>query len=150
MSQNPFAAPEVQELSPDSSPQIAMPGLSRRRYGIVAGAFLMLFVFVPLVIVNISRLRQQLPGPVMAVGIAELVILLLVLVPLTVSRMRNLGLNPVWAAVLFLFPFNLGLLVLAFSGQAGWGRDRTLDHSGRIIAAVCLGFVVLTVAINLV
>lgn len=150
MSQNPFAAPEVQELSPDSSANSAMPGLSRRRYGIVAGAFLMLFVFVPQVIVNISRLRQQLPGPVMAVGIAELVILLLVLVPLTALRMSNLALKPVWAALLFLFPFNLGLLVLAFSGQAGWGRNRTLDQSGTIIAAVCLGFLVLTVAINLI
>lgn len=150
MSQNPFAAPEVQELPPDSSARTAMPGLSRHRYCIFAGGLLMLFVFVPQLFVNISRLRQQLPGPVMALGMAELVILLLVLVPLTALRMSNLALKPVWAALLFLFPFNLGLLLLAFSGQAGWGRDRTLDHSGRIIAAVCLGFVVLTIGINLI
>lgn len=80
MSQNPFAAPEVQELPPDAFTKIAMPGLRRRRYGILAG----------------------------------------------------------------------GLLLVAFSGQAGWGRDRTLDHSGRIIAAVCIGFLVLTVGINLI
>jgi len=150
MSQNPFAAPEVQDLPPDSSTQIAMPGLSRRRYGMFAGGLLMLLVIIPQLIVNISRLRPQLPGPVMALGMAELGILLLVLMPLTASRMKHLALKPVWAALLLLFPFNLGLLLLAFSGQAGWGRNRTLDRSGKIIAAACIGFVSLIVVMNLI
>lgn len=150
MSQNPFAAPEVREPSPDSSTQIAMPGLSRRGYGICVGGLLMLLGTLPQLIANISGLQQPLPGQVDTFGMAAMGLMLLVFVPLTALRMSNLALKPVWAALLFLFPFNLGLLVLAFSGQAGWGRNRTLDQSGRIIAAVCLGFLVLTVAINLI
>ncbi|MFM8474354.1 MAG: hypothetical protein ACKOEO_00975 [Planctomycetaceae bacterium] len=130
MSQNPFAAPEVQELSPDSSANSAMPGLNRRRYGICVGGLLTLLGTLPQLIVNISGVQQPLPGQVDTFGMAAMVLLLGVFVPLTVLRIRNLGLNPLWAALLFLFPFNLGLLLLAFSGQAGWGRNRTLDRSG--------------------
>lgn len=125
-----------------------MPGLSRKRYAIIVGAPLLFMVVIPQLIVNASRLQQPIRGPVNPLGMAEILLLLLILLPMTASRLRNLALSPFAAALLLAPLINIALLVLALSAPAAWGRHRTFDSSGRIIATIVISCMLLIVALN--
>jgi len=75
-------------------------------------------------------------------SIVSLVTTVLALV-LVVQRLKNIGMSSWWALLMFVPLANIWLGFRCITAQEGYIETRTLDHTGRIIAGLIIGFWVL-------
>lgn len=78
-------------------------------------------------------------------GILLFVVVIAVSIYLLVKRLQNLGSNPWWAAAMFVPLLNIwiGLKTLAY--PEGYDDHRTLDTAAKVIIALFVGAIVLSV-----
>lgn len=131
MGENPFVAPETQESQDLSAVPLQMPGLGRGGYGLIAGSLLFMLLLLPAVVVELVTVRR---GATFQIGLAEVLLLLIVLLPLTASRMKNMAMNRLYSALLLVPPVTLVVLLLAFTAPTAWRRHRTFDTASTLIA----------------
>jgi hypothetical protein len=146
MSENPFVAPAVQESADRSAELFRMPGLSRRSYGIIAGGLLFGLVLLPAVVSELVTVRQ---GATFQIGLAEVLLLLIVLLPMTASRMKNMAMNRLYAALLLVPPVTILVLLLAFSAPTAWRQHRTFDTASTLITTTFIASLLLVVWLQL-
>lgn len=82
-------------------------------------------------------------------GVASLFVIVIALV-LVVQRLKNIGMSPWWALLIFVPIGNIWLGFRCITAQEGYIETRRLDSTGRVIAGLVIGFWVLVLVLVVV